>query len=115
MRHCFILAAILLSSQSASAQEPAIKVQETDAYIQIDTDALQAKIHKKNYVSGIGAGSFLDKKTGARDAGFGLHIMDFLLGPGWRDDEYVRDKKLHGDLPKHYVEGPQICTQAKEL
>src|SRR5439155_3345900 len=23
--------------------------------------------------------------------------------------------KVHGDLPKHYVEGPQICTQAKEL
>jgi hypothetical protein len=22
---------------------------------------------------------------------------------------------LHGDLPKHYVEGPQICTKAKEL
>src|SRR5204863_4793057 len=26
-----------------------------------------------------------------------------------------RDPKLHGNLPKHYVEGPQICTQAKEL
>ena len=41
--------------------------------------------------------------------------MDFLLGPGWKDDEYGRDKKVHGDLPKHYVEGPQICTQAKKL
>src|SRR5262249_19695735 len=41
--------------------------------------------------------------------------MDFLLAPGWRDDGYTRDAKLHGDLPKHYVEGPQICTQAKEL
>ena len=115
MRNGFILAAILLSSQSLAAQEPAIKVQETDAYILIDTDSLQAKIHKKNYVSGIGAGSFLDKKTGARDAGFGLHIMDFLLGPGWKDDAYPRDAKNHGNLPKHYVEGPQICTQAKKL
>jgi hypothetical protein len=102
MRHCFILAAVLLSSQSLAAQEPAIKVQETDAYILIDTDSLQAKIHKKNYVSGIGAGSFLDKKTGARDAGFGLHIMDFLLGPGWKDDAYPRDAKNHGNLPKHF-------------
>ena len=47
--------------------------------------------------------------------GFGLHIMDFLMAPGWRDDGYERDPKVHGNLPKHYVEGPQICTQAKEL
>src|SRR5262249_28746240 len=52
---------------------------------------------------------------GARDAGFGLHIMDFLLAPGWRDDGYPRDPKVHGNLPKHYVEGPQICTRAREL
>jgi hypothetical protein len=57
----------------------------------------------------------LDKKTKARDLGFGLHIMDFLLAPGWRDDGYGREGKLHGNLPKHYVEGPQICTKAKEL
>src|SRR5437764_14549688 len=108
-----------------------IKVQETDAYVQIDTDALQAKINKKGYVSGIAAGSLLDKKTGARDLGFGLHIMDFLLAPGWRDDDYSRDPLLHGkgfkkkvpgqtelwfyDPAKHYVEGPQICTRAKDL
>ena len=72
-------------------------------------------VRKKGYVSGIAAGTFLDKKTGAHDLGFGLHIMDFLLAPGWRDDGYERDPKLHGNLPKHYVEGPQICTQAKVL
>jgi hypothetical protein len=83
-------------------QTPDIKVQETDEYVQIDTDALQAKIRKKGYVSGIAAGSLLDKQTGARDAGFGLHIMDFLLGPGWRDDEYGREPKYHGNLPKHF-------------
>src|SRR5947199_5682481 len=92
-----------------------IKVQETDTYVQIDTDALQARINKKGYVSGVAAGSLLDRKTGARDVGFGLHIMDFLLAPGWKDDDYTRDAKVHGNLPKHYVEGPQICTQAKEL
>src|SRR5207247_8331603 len=32
-----------------------------------------------------------------------------------RDDDASRDEKLHVDLPKHYVEGPQICTQAREL
>ena len=93
----------------------AIRVSEDDQQIRIETDAIQAVIRKKGYVSGIAAGSFMDKKTGAHDLGFGLHIMDFLLAPGWRDDGYERDPKLHGNLPKHYVEGPQICTRAKEL
>src|SRR5436309_1684977 len=110
--HAVLLAALTaLPGQSGAP----IKVEQTDAYVQIDTDALQARISKKGYVSGIAAGSFLDKKTGARDAGFGLHIMDFLMAPGWRDDGYPRTEKLHGKLPKHYIEGPQICTQAREL
>jgi hypothetical protein len=95
--------------------EQNLGVKETAEYVQIDTDALQAQIRKSGYVSGIARGSFVDKKSGARDAGFGLHIMDFLLAPGWRDDGYTRDAKLHGNLPKHYVEGPQICTQARKL
>lgn len=96
-------------------EKEAIRVEATDAYIQIDTDDLQARIRKNGYVSGIEKETFVDKKTGARDLGFGLHIMDFLMAPGWRDDGYGRDAKIHGHLPKHYVEGPQICTQAKEL
>jgi hypothetical protein len=110
---CFILlaTAILVGAEPKKT----IKVERTDRYLQIDTDALQARVRTKGYVSGIAANSFLDKKTGARDLGFGLHIMDFLMAPGWRDDSYPRDPKLHGELPKHYVEGPQICTQAKEL
>ncbi len=107
---------LLLPTHLSAAEPPAgIKVEQTDDAIQIDTDALQARINKKGYVSGVAAGTLLDKKTGAREAGFGLHIMDFLLAPGWADDGYPRDPKLHGDLPKHYVEGPQICTQAKAL
>lgn len=108
-------ALIAVACLAVGQTEAPIKVQETENYVLIETDALQAKINKKGYVSGIGAGSFLDKKTGARDAGFGLHIMDFLLGPGWKDDDYGRELKYHGNLPKHYVEGPQICTQAKKL
>jgi hypothetical protein len=105
---------VLLSALPAQT-DSGIKVEQTDDYIQIETDALRARINKRGYVSGIAAGSLLDRKTGARDAGFGLHIMDFLLGPGWKDDGYSRDPKLHGNLPKHYIEGPQICTQAKRL
>lgn len=108
-------ALIAVACLAVGQAEAPIKVQETENYVLIETDALQAKINKKGYVSGIAAGSLLDKKTGARDLGFGLHIMDFLLGPGWKDDEYTRIKKYHGDLPKHYVEGPQICTQARKL
>jgi hypothetical protein len=92
-----------------------IEVRTGDGFVEVETDALVARIQTKGYVSGTAAGGLLDKKTKARDLGFGLHVMDFLLAPGWRDDEYSRDPKFHGNLPKHYVEGPQICTKAKEL
>lgn len=118
-RWLFLLAcgASLSSAGVVRPAEPAekIQVQTTDEFIQIDTNLLQARIRKKGYVSGIERGSLLDKTTGARDLGFGLHIMDFLMAPGWREDDYLRDPKLHGNLPKHYIEGPQICTQAKQL
>jgi hypothetical protein len=109
------LSLALLALLPVAAEPGGIRVRETDDLVQIDTDALQAQVRKKGYVSGIAAGSLLDKKTGARDVGFGLHIMDFLLAPGWRDDGYSRDPRVHGRLAKHYVEGPQICTQAKKL
>src|SRR5262249_3848969 len=111
MQPVFLIALALLSTNQT--KDAGITIQETPEQIQIDTDMLQATIRKKGYVSGIA--KLLDKKTGAKDVGFGLHIMDFLLGPGWRDDGYGRDAKVHGNLPKHYIEGPQICTQAKEL
>lgn len=97
----------------AKAADP--EVRTGDDFVEVETDALVVRIKTKGYVSGTAAGGLLDKKTKARDLGFGLHVMDFLLAPGWRDDGYTRDPKLHGDLPKHYVEGPQICTKAKEL
>jgi hypothetical protein len=104
------------SGKDSPASSPLrIEVAEDEQQVTIDTDALRAVIRKKGYVSGIEAGSFLDKKTGAHDIGFGLHIMDFLLAPGWADDAYGREAKIHGNLPKHLIEGPQICTQAKEL
>jgi hypothetical protein len=102
-------------ARGAERERSAIAVRVTDEHVEVETDALTARIQKKGYVSGLAKGSFLDKKTGARDAGFGLHIMDFLLAPGWRDDGYPRTEKLHGKLPKHYIEGPQICTQAGKL
>jgi hypothetical protein len=111
-----LLFAPLMALAAGPSTAPArITVTESDQQISIETDAIKASIRKKGYVSGIAEGTFIDKKTGAHDLGFGLHIMDFLLAPGWADDAYGRDPKVHGNLPKHLIEGPQICTQAKEL
>ncbi|HWE92563.1 MAG TPA: hypothetical protein VG269_01200 [Tepidisphaeraceae bacterium] len=117
--HCrngvaLLLPLVLLSARPIRAAEE-VKVSETADVIQIETDALSATVRKNGYVSGIAAGSLVDKKTGAHDLGFGLHIQDWLMAPGWRDDGYERDPKVHGNLPKHIVEGPQLCTQAKHL
>jgi hypothetical protein len=99
-------------------------VSEDGDSIRITGSAIEAAIRKRGYVSGIAGGSFLDKKTGFRDAGFGLDIVDWLMEPG--TDETYRDslaKELiyefnnpyHGSRPKRSIEGPQICTRAKEL
>jgi hypothetical protein len=103
-----------------------LPVQVTDAedHIEIVTSAVEAKVRKRGYVSGVAAQSFLDRKTGFRDPGFGLHIVDWLMEPG--SDEAYRaqlDKELiydfnnlfHGRIAKRGVEGPQICTRAREL
>src|SRR4051812_26323487 len=106
------LLSLLVTCSVVSGAE--ISVKRADDHLQIETDALSVRINTKGYVSGTAAGGLVDKQTGARDLGFGLHIMDFLLAPGARDDGYM-DSKYHGKIAKHYVEGPQICTQAKEL
>ena len=85
---------------------------------------MEAAVRKKGYVSGVAAQSLLDKKTGLRDAGFGLDIVDWIMEPG--SDEAYRSQlnpelvypfgnPYHGQRPKRSIEGPQICTQAKEL
>lgn len=114
MPRCVLVPCLVLSLVSPLGAGD-IAVRTGDDFVEVETDALVARLRTKGYVSGTAAGGLLDKQTGARDLGFGLHVMDFLLAPGWRDDGYLRDPKVHGNLPKHYVEGPQICTQAREL
>jgi hypothetical protein len=86
--------------------------------------ALDFAIRKKGYVSGVARGSLLDRKTGFRDPGFGLDIADFIMESG--SDEAYRGQLApgmpyqfntpdHGKRPKRLIEGPQICTQAKEV
>ncbi len=100
-------------------------VQEDDEAVYIETPLLRAAVRKKGYVSGVAAQSFVDKKTGFRDPGFGLDIVDWIMEPG--SDEAYRDQIAHTDLvyefnnlvhgrrPKRSIEGPQICTRAREL
>ena len=100
------------------------EVSETDELIKIVTPQLEAAVRKRGYVSGVAARSLLDKKTGFRDAGFGLDIVDWIMEPG--SDEAYRDRldaelvyrfnnPYHGKRPKRSIEGPQICTKAGRL
>ena len=67
-----------------------IVVREDVNQIQIETPHLQAAIRKNGYVSGVAAGSLLDKKTGFRDVGFGLDIADWIMEePFVMSDEFV--------------------------
>ena len=97
---------------------------EDDQQIKIVTPQLEAAVRKKGYVSGVAGGSLLDRQTGFRDAGFGLDIVDWIMEPG--SDEAYRDQlqeelvyrfntPYHGRTPKRSIEGPQICTQAREV
>jgi hypothetical protein len=111
--------------QAAAAQ--ACQVSEDEQFIRIETPQLAAAICKKGYVSGVARQSFLDKKSGFRDPGFGLDIVDWILEPG--SDAAYRDRLApdmiyqndgqhhlyHGSRPKRNLEGPQICTRAGQL
>lgn len=91
--------------------------------ILIETDRLHARIRTSGYVSGIAAGSLVDKETESVDLGFGLHVADFLLESAAPAESNANEEQYvfgpgnvnHGAIAKRYVEGPQICTAAKQL
>lgn len=108
----------------AAAQAADYQVTESDTEVRIVTPQLEAAIRKQGYVSGVAAQSLLDKQTGFRDIGFGLDIADWIMEPG--SDEAYRDQldpellyqfnnPWHGQRAKRSIEGPQICTQARQL
>lgn len=116
-----VICATLVSPLSA---EPAYRVRENATTIEIETPALSATIRKEGYVTGVAAQTFVDKKSGFRDPGYGLDIVDWIMEPG--SDEAYRDQlpkemiyqfnnDYHGRTAKRSIEGPQICTQAKKL
>lgn len=100
------------------------QVTEDDQRIRIQTDAVEASIRKQGYVSGVEAQSFVDRRTGFRELGFGLDIVDWIMEPGsdeaYRDQlpgdlPYLFNNSYHGKRPKRSIEGPQICTKAGRL
>jgi hypothetical protein len=121
-----LFACLTLCAMAASAfpaGDPP-RAAENDEQIEIRTSALEAVVRKKGYVTGVAGGTLLDRKTGFRDAGFGLDIVDWIMEPGsdeaYRDQlpgdlAYTFNNLFHGKTPKRCIEGPQICTQAKEL
>ena len=104
------------------------RVTEDDRAIKIDTDKLEAVIPKKSpkqWMTGIEKGSFLDKKSGFREAGDGLLVVDWIMEAGsdeaYREqlketDRYKFNDVNHGSShPKRMVEGPQLCPWMKPV
>jgi hypothetical protein len=119
-----LLAFVGLPPVPPATGESPFRVTEDEERIRIAGPALEASVRKKGYVSGVEAQSLLDVKTGFRELGFGLDIVDWLLEPGsdeaYRDRlpadlVYLFDNAYHGKRPKRSVEGPQICTKARQL
>jgi hypothetical protein len=120
-------------------------VTEDERAIKIETDLLEAVIPKKEprqWMTGIEKGSFLDKKTGFREAGDGLMVVDWLMETGsdeaWGEQVIARDghgvgrytwytnetdsarreyaRFAHGTSHrKRMVEGPQLCHRMKPV
>lgn len=121
-RFCWFLC-VAVVAVDVLGEESLQVVEETD-HIKIQTSMIRAAIRKEGYVSGVAGGSFVDKKTGATDLGFGLDIADWIMEPG-SDKAYREhlDEELiyrignlyHGDRAKRSIEGPQICTQARHM
>ena len=107
--------------RNAPAPQPFVKFSHAPGgRVAIETDRYKAAVATEGYVSGVAAGSFVDKATGARDLGFGLSIVDFLLEPAPPGEpvpkgQYDFNNPVHGRIATRYVEGPQSCTQAKTL
>lgn len=118
------LTVLLLAAAGAGGAPAPYTVTESADDIRLTTANLEAAVRKRGYVSGVAGGSFVDRKTGYRDAGFGLDIIDWIMEPGsdraYRaqlpgDLAYEYGNLFHGSRPKRSIEGPQICTRAREL
>ncbi|MBX3437366.1 MAG: hypothetical protein KF861_07755 [Planctomycetaceae bacterium] len=141
-----VAACRFLAAPAASADDRgSARITEDDRAITIDTDQLQAvipKSHPRHWMTGIEKGTFLDKKTGFREAGDGLMVIDWLMEAGsdaeyseqvfapdgegvgrytWYENETDPGRReyarmAHGSSHrKRMVEGPQLCHRMKPV
>ncbi len=143
-----LCSAIFVASISAHAQDSSkswVTIQEDDRRIQISTNELEAVIPKsspKHWMTGIEKGSFLDKKTGFREVGDGLMVVDWLMEAGsdahweakdllpnpngvdrytWYENETDPQRREYARMAhgtsnrKRVVEGPQLCHRMKPV
>lgn len=151
-----VLVLLLLTMMAAGAPVPLASAQQTaggewarviedERAITIDTDQLQAVIPKRNpkqWMTGIEKGTFLDKRTGFREAGDGLMVIDWLMEAGsdaewgeqalktqgegvdrylWFENETDPARREYAILchgkshRKRCVEGPQLCHRMKPV
>ena len=96
------------------------RVVEDDRSIKIVTDQLEAVIPKKSpkqWMTGIEKGSFLDKKTGFREAGDGLMVVDWLMEPGsdaaWADKVIAKDGHGVGRFNRRAPKGVRRATSRR--
>lgn len=127
----------------SSGDAPHVRATENERAIKIETDKFEAVIPKKDpkhWMTGIEKGSFLDKKTGFREIGDGLLVVDWIMESGsdrgyrhkfpkprpndtigWQNMVYYYgdDKhshvKVHGNQPKRKMEGPQLCHRMEPV
>jgi hypothetical protein len=127
------------------AQGPWVRATEDDRAIKIESNLLEAVIPKRNprhWMTGIEKGTFLDKRTGFREVGDGLMVVDWLMEAGsdeaWADQVFAPDGNgvgryvwytnetdpenrryalmAHGSSHrKRMVEGPQLCHRMKPV
>src|SRR5258708_34302575 len=123
MRNVILITAAVIFLATAARLSAEIQVVDDEKTIRISTPELNAAVNKKGYVTGIAAGSLLDKKSGFHDPGYGLDIVDWIMESG--SDEAYRDKldseliykfnnSFHGKTPKRTIERPQICQRANK-
>ena len=141
---CLVLA-FLTSHLHGAPPIPYLQLTQTERAIKIETDQLEAVIPKKDpkhWMTGIEKGSFLDKKTGFREVGDGLMVIDWLMEAGsdeaygdqvftpdghgtgrytWYTNETDPKRReyariAHGTTHrKRVVEGPQLCHRMKPV
>ena len=104
---------LVLLPFAAGAAEPVVR--EVKDGLELETDQLVARVNSKGYVERDRRGHL----SGQEDRGEETSASDCTswtsCSPPAGETTVFAGPKVHGNLPKHYVEGPQICTQAKEL